>query len=509
MRPKPLASGSDSPQPSFPFHSHLVNLQAHIPQLAWAIALAALVLIPLKILSLGFVPDDDALRHVSKAVSGRAWADIMVVRPEFVMDHNPGWHWVLSLVHRCTSWQNDELLAFSIGFVFLAFMFAGAFSGLKRPEAWIAALLVAAVVRPHMFFRLSLGRPFAFSMAILVILLWWWSRSNRPGKSIGLWVGSILLFGAAAWIHGAWYLFALPVMAFGLAGQWRKSLALALCWGAGSFLGACLTGHPFGFLANAIHIALHAMDSSIPQRMLVWEVRPFDGDFNTVVAVILLMLWRAQRPGWTARAWRDPVLVLAILCYVLGFKATRFWVDWGMPALMVWMTREIADSFESHLPPNSWGRLATTMVLSVTLFFAVTSDQLGRWTNSLTREYLTPQSPGAKGWLPEDGGIIYAANMDIFYGTFFKNPQAKWRYMLGFEPTFMPENDLRIYRQIQFNSSLEAYQKWIAKMRPQDRMMLKGEFGSSGPPIPDLEWRRVSGIWIGRLPSNPLTPRND
>ena len=56
-----------------------------------------------------------------------------------------------------------------------------------------------------------------------------------------------------------------------------------------------------------------------------------------------------------------------------------------------------------------------------------------------------------QGWLPEPGGIFYSAQMGFFYNTFYRNPQAEWRYILGLEPALMPEDDLKIYRDIQLS----------------------------------------------------------
>ena len=53
---------------------------------------------------------------------------------------------------------------------------------------------------------------------------------------------------------------------------------------------------------------------------------------------------------------------------------------------------------------------------------------------NLTWTYLTQDNPDLNGWLPDQGGIFYTADMTLFFQTFFKNPQANWRYSVGFEP---------------------------------------------------------------------------
>jgi hypothetical protein len=56
-------------------------------------------------------------------------------------------------------------------------------------------------------------------------------------------------------------------------------------------------------------------------------------------------------------------------------------------------------------------------------FFGFTSDRDGRWTENLTTEFLTADNPALAGWLPDPGGIIYNSDMDVFFQTFYKNPQ--------------------------------------------------------------------------------------
>jgi hypothetical protein len=91
--------------------------------------------------------------------------------------------------------------------------------------------------------------------------------------------------------------------------------------------------------------------------------------------------------------------------------------------------------------------------------------------------------------------------MGIFYQTFYKNPTADWRYMLGYEPALMPADDFKTYQQIFLsNGDAKAYAPWVKKMQPADRLVLRGG-KNEHPNIPELEWNYgVSGIWIGRTP---------
>jgi len=94
--------------------------------------------------------------------------------------------------------------------------------------------------------------------------------------------------------------------------------------------------------------------------------------------------------------------------------------------------------------------------------------------------------------------------MTIFYRTFFRNPDAPWRYVLGFEPGWMPQADLEAYREIRRSrGATESYEPWVEKMRREDRLLIK--LTSNTPPqVPGLEWYQVEfSLWSGRLPKAP------
>jgi hypothetical protein len=157
--------------------------------------------------------------------------------------------------------------------------------------------------------------------------------------------------------------------------------------------------------------------------------------------------------------------------------------------------------FQRLLPSSSWNRLVVSGILCGGLLMATTNDGNGWWTGDLTKEYLTPQTKDIGDWLPESGGIIYSDMMLVFYDTFYANPRAPWRYALGFEATFMTEDNLETYRKIQWNRATpEAFKPWVEKMKPADRMILLRSKAAK-PEIEGLEWRyAASGTWIGRLP---------
>jgi hypothetical protein len=179
---------------------------------------------------------------------------------------------------------------------------------------------------------------------------------------------------------------------------------------------------------------------------------------------------------------------------------------------MVLMVTEVEFLFLAKFSADSAKRLLLTLILAAAAFLAVTSDWNSRYTKNLTWQFLSvAEHPELEGWLPADGGILYAADMGIFYQTFYKNPNANWRYILGYEPALMPPDDFATYHSIHWNNGdAKAYLPWVEKMKPADRLVINGG-GDDRPNIPQLEWfYGVSGLWIGRLPGNTfhlVTPR--
>jgi hypothetical protein len=203
---------------------------------------------------------------------------------------------------------------------------------------------------------------------------------------------------------------------------------------------------------------------------------------------------------------RNPAFWLMCGCWILAFRVSRFWEDWGWPALMVLIVTEVEFLFLAKFAADSSRRLLLTIILALATFLAVTSDLGGRYTKNLTWQFLSvAEHPELAGWMPEKGGILYSPDMGIFYQTFYKNPTADWRYILGYEPALMPTEDFETYKSIIWNNGdAKAYAPWVNKMKPADRLVIHGN-GNERPNIPQLEWDYgVSGIWIGRTPRTQM-----
>jgi hypothetical protein len=477
--------------------------ERYVPLAAWALVILVLLFIALKISAYDYLPGGDLRRHVAKAFTDKPYPDIVVMRPGYTVDNSPGWNWLLTSLHRYAGWGKEALVSFSIVGLMLCFFFAP-LPWLRRPEAWLLSLLTLFLTRPTLLGnRLSQGRPLVLTEAILIALLFAWARPNddRPSRlKIALTCAG---FALSVWMHGAWYLWTVPLAAFLLAGAWRSGLWLTGCYAVGTLVGAVLSGHPIGLLTTALTNAFSIYTEHPPQWMLVGELAPDRGDIGTVAALVLIFLASrllGRRTGSAVSGvWLRPVVALMVLCWILGFKADRFWADWGIPAALVWMTLQFQELLEEFQTVAVGKRLAAVVMVAAPLYLAATNDTDRRYTGNQTQPFLSAEDPALQGWFPDHNGIFYSVQMDVFYDTFYTNPTGDWRYILGFEPAMMPDDDLKIMRRIVWNQEApEAYLPWVQKMRPEDRLAI---FGNARPNIPQLEWLNAGQyIWIGRLP---------
>jgi hypothetical protein len=464
------------------------------------LALGAVLIAPLRILTQGYLPGDDALRHVGKAIAGRPWTDILLLRPDITLDSNPGWHAILGALHRWLGLGANDLLVFSVVALFVIFSL-GAVLLLRRPETWLIALALLCVADSHYIERLLHGRPFLLSSAIVpvVCLLWPRLESHRPYAVLALFAACGAL---STWIHGSYYLLALPVAAVLVAGRWKAGVRLAAAFAVGILLGALLTGHPIGHLWQMLLHGYLAVGLPRPATALVAEFQPFDGRAVAAAGLLALLAWRLRRDGVDTEPWRDPTAVLAVGGWALGFVAYRFWGDWGAPALMTLAAVEMQSWLERpHAPWRPPAPLAIAAGAVALLLLVSGADLNRRWSDQAGRPFLVRENPTHAAWLPEPGGIAYSSELYVFYHLFFKNPDAPWKYVLGFEPAIMRSEDYAVYCDVKRTwGAATAYMPWVRRMQPQDRLYV--ERRSTEPPsIPELEWSHpVSTIWAGRLP---------
>ena len=361
-------------------------------------------MIPFRVLGTGFLPPDDALRHAAKAVSGRSWSEVLVLRDDVLVDPHPGWHAILGFVHRATGADAHALVLAAVVSLFFV-LNALPLLSLRRPEAWLMSWLGLCVLDPTALLRFMLGRPFLVSVAALITLGLFWRRLAAPRLDRRAAVLCTLAVALAAWTHPSWYLFGLFLAAVLAAGEWRAAIRLTACVGAGVLIAAALSGQPLAFLwESARHpfLVLGQMDG----RTLVNELKPNSTPPFLVLGLLGVLAWRGLRGRWRDDGLRDPLLILAAGGWVLGYVSLRFWSDWGLPAGLVWAALEIEEWLEERRPVGDWRRLVTTAVVGGAVVLASTSDVVGRWSVRVERSYLPLLQPAAAEWLPEPGGIL-------------------------------------------------------------------------------------------------------
>ncbi len=479
-------------------------LQRYAPLICWIAVLLTGVFICLKVLSMGYLPPGDARRHAAKPFAAKPYSEIVVMRPEYVVDHSPGWEWFLGVLHKTLGMGEDSLLGFSLVAMALC-VFWLPLIWVKHPEAWLAALLAQSIAIPDLINRFVQGRPYLLTEGIMMALLFSWSKEERripPWWKIAL---TCLGFTLSVAVHGAWYLWVLLFVAFFLAQRWMAGLWLAGCWLAGVVIGALLTGQPIKFLYGAIFMAKCVYEEHAPKYMLVGEFQPSIGEYGTVAMLVLVYLWR-QRQASSARPLSvQPVFWMILINWILGFSADRFWADWGMPAALVWMAGEFDNASFKLWDGAPLRRLIACGCIVLPLYLDMTNDMDRRYSLTLVEPFVDGTDPKLKEWMPGPGGIFYNDNMQFFYNTFYKNPHADWRYMAGFEPALMPKDDLKIYRAVHASDGNPAdYEPWVKKLRPQDRLALTR---SAPPELTGVEWKQAAPrVWIGRLAASILPP---
>ncbi len=151
-----------------PAASPLDALRRYVPLAVPLLVFLVTLAIPLKIVSYGYLPGDDALRHAAKAVSGKPWSEILVLGAPF-RDQNFVWHDFLRAIYLQTHCSTDGLVVFSLVFLFVLVNWS-VLPWLKRPEAWLITLTAITVTSGNLE-RMMLGRPFLITLFVLFTIL--------------------------------------------------------------------------------------------------------------------------------------------------------------------------------------------------------------------------------------------------------------------------------------------------------------------------------------------------
>jgi hypothetical protein len=269
-------------------------LQRYVPLACWLAVLLTAVFICLKILGYGYMPPGDARRHAAKPFAHKPYSEIVVMRPQYVVDHSPGWEWLLGSCTALAGWDEDALISFSVASMALC-VFCFPLIWMRHPEAWLAAVLAQMIAIPQLMDPLDARPSLSFDRRHPHGLLFSWSKEQD--RSPPWWKAALTCLGFAlsVWMHGSWYLWVLLFAAFFLAQRWRAGLWLAGCWVVGTIVGALLTGRPLAFLYGAVFMAKCIYEEHAPKWLLVGEFQPSAGEFITIAMLAIIYLWRQRQ----------------------------------------------------------------------------------------------------------------------------------------------------------------------------------------------------------------------
>lgn len=288
-------------------------------------------------------------------------------------------------------------------------------------------------------------------------------------------------------------------MALLLTGQIKKTFELTFCILLSTVIGAFMTGEFNEFLHFHYSATLNIFSEKIYNWQLVTEFA--EGNihifwvFPSIFIITLLVYSKKLKLNDLSN---DPLFILILLTWLLSIRVVRFWVDWGIVALMYWSSiklSELISDMESIKKPFLKKVLFVTIMVS-----AVIIIPSHKWNNKKERAnyFVDFSRKEFSDFKPSDNGIIYNDSMRHFYHQYFTDPKAKYKYILGFEPAIMPDDDKKTFREITYSDfHFKAYEPWINKLTEKDRIFASVDLSSN---YPQLDWIKVSkNLYIGKI----------
>lgn len=477
-------------------------------KLSLLFVLTAVGLLPLLLWGMGLIPPDDALRHVGAAVSGKAWSEVLLLREGFngeVMTH-PLWDGGLRLL-AMMGLEADLLILVSVTLPW--FLLLGSLALVTRkPEAALLGFLLLYVAGDGLASRFLIGRPFIMAAACTVWVLW--LANEKAGKltplKLFLWTAGVFMLQFL--FHPSYYLALLPLgcvlLHLSLRKEWGTAVAMGSAFPVAVVVAAMLSGSPMAFFQNnfmQLYWALLATD--LP--------RGATGEFGSwwptqAVGVLLflrlLVYFVFQRPSTPS-----PEALLTLIGCLLGLFNVRFWSDWAMLGLLVWLVRDFHKITERYAP-DYHGKTRVVAVGAIAAIFLVIG---GVFNHRQLKQADTPNAIGAAvamaelpEWLPSNGGIVYSPDMRVFYTFFYCYSHENWRYSTGFERALMADENRAVVGEWLKGNRREGIIPWILAMKPQDRLIFHGRpdalLTGTGEPYARLEWRVFANqFWVARL----------
>ena len=455
----------------------------------------------------GYMPPDDALRHVAQAVCQKDWPQILLVKDLQHFDIHFGWRDILYSLYD-SGVPKLTLLQFSVVF-FILINFLLPLFVVDNSEAWLISLILGLTLFSNVF-RYSLGRPFLSQVACVAVIGLCAQKMKKEARSqlpVFAFLYALLTFSIS--LRAVWFIFIFPIGCFLLAGKLEQFVKLTVVWLLSTVTAGFLSGDFYTYIFSPLSEIVGSATRDLPSWMLVSELVPRRQSILFFLPVFFLICWKKVNNRDIRSCLTSPMMIMIALSWVFSMKINRFWVDFGVPAYLVWLYTEIDEIFRKDMKIDLYSlkRVGVTIAVCVPLFFIISGDFHGRWSRSVYTKAPDITETETREWLPDQGGIFYNISMRLFYKTFYTNPNAPWKYFLGMEASLMPDDDLDIYHQIVL--SLKAQEKLeliVKKMTPKDRFVLE-QHGK--PDINGLEWFEIKPeIWSGRLPQGKPTTDN-
>ena len=460
--------------------------------------LAVFLLIPLRIIAYGYMPPDDALRHAAFAVVDRQWGDVILLDPRFPawMDLHPSWHGFLRALHTAFGWDQARLVSVAVVLAFWTFTFAGAIAS-GNPPAWFLACALMAVLEPPLLGKLALGRPLFFTMTAVAVVLLVWTRPRPLRLPVEIGVVFLALAVNVLMHPSAWYLWVIAVPPLVVCRHWRALFSLAVGWSLALLVAWAVNGLYNGLVLPIEMLRVALLEEKTLGPNLVSEFQPTGAPMLGMLAVAGTLLARRMAGADLRQEIFRVDLALFVVGWIMGLFVGRFWIEWGLPALAVWFTRQIAEGAGVRL--SGLARKTDTALLfgvaAATLYLAQTADVGGRYTNALRNPLLIAPVEDFATELPEPGGVLYSTDMTAFYVIFQRLPDLQFRFATAMEPGVMPAADLKVMRGIQTTGLVRDYEPWFGRMTRKDRVLLRWP---TQPQWPGMEFRPFYGAWMGR-----------
>jgi hypothetical protein len=336
-----------------------------------------------------------------------------------------------------------------------------------------------------------------FSMTALAVMLFLWTRT-RP---VRWWLEAMVAFSVftiAIVMHpSVWYLWAIAFPPLIACRRWRSLLLAAGALALSIAVASLVNGWYNTLLVPLLVLKLALLQANTVGTNLVGELQPSGGPYWSLMVVMFFLTAKFLR-GANLRAEIFQVdFCLMLVAWMMGLFVVRFWIEWGLPAMAVWMSRQIRDGLDLKLSGLSrhWETIGLFGLAAGILYLGLTANIGGRYTQALRNPLLTAPIEEFAPELPGEGGVLYSASMGSFYTIYHRMPQAQFRFSTAFEPGIMPPEDLKVLRKIQSNGLLRDYNPWFEQMTGKDRIVLDAP---AKPEWPGMEFSKFYGSWIGR-----------